>query len=67
MPVPPFSCVGYRIAIAEMVLTIGNLYRCFDLDLAGPLDLTPQMSFVLNPRESVQVRLRPRRAAAALS
>ena len=60
------SCVGYRIAIAEMILTIGNMLRCFDPVLAGVLDLTPKYHFVEAPREPVKLRLRHRVAVAAV-
>ena len=65
-PPPIHSCVGYRVAIAEMVLTLGNTLRCFDLKLAGPLDLHSRHIFLSHPREDVKIRCRPRPAAAAL-
>lgn len=64
------SCAGYRIAVAEMVLTLGNLLRCFDPVLAGPLDLEPRQRFVQSLREevkSLKLKLRLRPAAAALT
>lgn len=60
------SCAGYRIAVTEMVLAVGNLVRCFDVEAAGPLDLYPKMQLVWHPREDVRVRFTPRAAAAAL-
>ena len=60
------SCVGYRIAIAEMILTIGNMLRCFDPVLAGVLDLTPKHRFVQAPNEPIKLRLRHRAAVAAV-
>ena len=68
-PRPPAcfnSCAGYRIGLAEVVLTVGNLFRCFDVELAGPLDLRPRMQFTWHPHEDIQLRFKPRAAAAAL-
>ena len=49
-----------------MILTIGNMLRCFDPVLAGPLDLTPKHHFVQAPREPIKLRLRHRAAVAAV-
>jgi cytochrome P450 len=61
------SCVGYRIAVVEMVLTLGNLLRCFDPELSGPLDLAPRHKFISHPREEIRLKLKPRAAAAAVA
>ena len=58
--------MGYRLAHAELLLIIGNMFRCFEIETAGVLDLTPKLVFTVQTREPVLVKLTPREAAKAL-
>lgn len=57
----PRSCIGYEMAMIEMVATLQVLLQEFDVELIAPENLKPVPLFTLTPNSNRQVRLKPRK------